>query len=132
MTFREAVYRLVQGVPRGRVVTYGQVASLLGRPRAARAVGYALGALRQPGSGQPYHAANVPWQRVINRLGGISGGGQDARALLQRQLLVDEGIAFGTDACCALERHRWSGPYPGWLSAWLQADFGTGAKEHSS
>ncbi len=60
------VYRLVAQVPKGKVVTYGQVAALLGAPRAARAVGTALRYL--PGS----LTRTVPWQRVINAAGGIS------------------------------------------------------------
>ncbi|HEV7735558.1 MAG TPA: MGMT family protein, partial [Candidatus Binatia bacterium] len=43
--FHREVYRLVRKIPRGRVVTYGQVAAMLGHPRAARAVGTALGSL---------------------------------------------------------------------------------------
>src|SRR6266849_5348279 len=46
--FYRLVYRVVRRVPRGRVVTYGQVAAILGQPRGARAVGMALGALRGP------------------------------------------------------------------------------------
>ena len=63
-TFYEAVYRIVRDIPRGRVMTYGQIATILGAPRAARAVGYALRA-----SGK---RSDVPWQRVINFRGGIS------------------------------------------------------------
>src|SRR5678816_2781734 len=57
--FRRLVYRVVARVPRGKVVTYGQVAAILGQPRAARAVGTALAAL-----GGAY-LNTVPWQRVI-------------------------------------------------------------------
>ena len=64
--FYTHVYRLVAQVPRGKVVTYGQVAALLGAPRAARAVGTALRYLPRELSQQ------VPWQRVINSSGGIS------------------------------------------------------------
>ena len=46
--FARAVYALVRRVPRGRVVTYGQVAAILGHPRAARAVGTALANLPAP------------------------------------------------------------------------------------
>ena len=95
--FYEAVYRLVRDIPRGRVMTYGQIAVILGQPRAARAVGYAMRAC-EPG---------VPWQRVINRHGGISHGGDPGRIVVQRQMLEDEGIAFREDGTCDLAVYRW-------------------------
>jgi methylated-DNA-protein-cysteine methyltransferase related protein len=81
------VYQAVRRIPRGRVATYGQVASLAGTPRGARAVGWALRALR---SGQ---AARVPWHRVVGAGGRLSpraGGGE----VLQRARLIAEGVAF--------------------------------------
>ncbi|MFM1921956.1 MAG: hypothetical protein RLZZ303_3590, partial [Candidatus Hydrogenedentota bacterium] len=81
--FYEAVYKLVRDIPRGRVMTYGQIATILGVPRAARAVGYALRGCSDP---------RVPWQRVINRQGEISGKGAGERPLLQRELLEEEGV----------------------------------------
>ena len=60
--FRGAVYRFVRTIPRGRVVTYGQIAALLGAPRAARAVGMAM----------RHCPAGLPWHRVVNARGGIS------------------------------------------------------------
>ena len=73
------VYRLVARVPKGRVVTYGQVAAILGAPRAARAVGTALRHLPRPLS------KKVPWHRVINASGGISSPG-DVRDLARLML----------------------------------------------
>src|ERR1043166_7534750 len=75
------VYRLVAQVPKGKVVTYGQVAALLGVPRAARAVGAALRHLPRP------LARTIPWQRVINSSGGISIRGDVIRVEEQRWLL---------------------------------------------
>lgn len=60
--FFRRVYALVRLVPRGRVVTYGQLARALGAPRAARTVGWALRAC----------PADVPWYRVVNARGEIS------------------------------------------------------------
>jgi len=54
----EEIYAVVRRIPRGRVTTYGAVAQLLGRPRGARQVGYALAALRGT-------RHDVPWQRVL-------------------------------------------------------------------
>jgi methylated-DNA-protein-cysteine methyltransferase-like protein len=97
-TFYEAVYRVVREIPQGRVMTYGQIATLLGAPRAARAVGYALRA-----SSPDDH---IPWQRVINRTGGISARGEVERPLLQRVLLEAEGVRFRADETCDLREFQ--------------------------
>jgi methylated-DNA-protein-cysteine methyltransferase related protein len=101
--FARQVYRVVCQVPKGRVVTYGQVASLAGRPRAARAVGSALRALK--GS----LAGTVPWQRVINAAGRCSHIDR-VRAAEQRELLKREGVRFDRSGRVDLERARWKGP----------------------
>jgi methylated-DNA-protein-cysteine methyltransferase-like protein len=100
--FARAVYALVRRVPRGRVVTYGQVAAILGHPRAARAVGTALSNL--PASLKHI----VPWQRVINASGGVSARGDVLRPDLQRELLELEGVM--QRGRVDLARYRWSGP----------------------
>lgn len=85
--FFARVYEAVRRIPRGRVATYGQVAAWLGVPRGARAVGWALRALR-PGPGR-----SVPWHRVVGRGGRISfreGGGPEA----QVRKLKSEGVRF--------------------------------------
>lgn len=102
--FSAAVYRLVARVPKGKVVTYGQVAALLGVPRAPRAVGTALRRLPPP------LFRTVPWQRVISASGGISIRGDLIRAEQQRWLLEDEGIEFGRHGKVDLDIYRWSGP----------------------
>src|SRR5438094_7014323 len=83
--FYRLVYRLVSGVPRGKVVTYGQVAAILGQPRGARAVGVALGAL----GGDLLDL--VPWQRVISAAGRCSHR-DGFWADVQRDLLQREGV----------------------------------------
>jgi len=97
--FRQAVLRVVRSVPPGRVVTYGQVALLAGRPGAARAVGAVLRGLQEADG-------DVPWQRVVNAGGGIStykvGHGE-----LQAALLRAEGVAVSPTGSLPLERHRW-------------------------
>ena len=97
--FYEAVYKVVRDIPRGRVMTYGQIATLLGSPRAARAVGYAL---RAGG-----RRNDVPWQRVINGRGRISARNEVERPMLQRVMLEAEGVVFGLDAACDLAALRW-------------------------
>lgn len=66
MTFHDRVYAVVRKIPKGKVATYGQVAALMGSPRASRQVGWALHALDASKS------ENVPWQRVVNKQGYIS------------------------------------------------------------
>ncbi len=101
--FYRQVYDLVRKIPSGKIANYGQIAGMLGKPHGARAVGYALNALR---GGKVFPP--VPWHRVINYQGKISlppGGGFET----QRDLLVEEGIEFDEDAACNFEGHRWDG-----------------------
>ncbi len=108
--FHRLVYRLVRKVPRGKVVTYGQVAAILGHPRAARAVGQALRML-------PAGLLKVvPWQRVINASGGISIRGDVSRPDLQRELLEAEGVRFSRGGKVDLKRARWAGPSREWIT----------------
>jgi methylated-DNA-protein-cysteine methyltransferase-like protein len=102
--FARAVYAVVRHVPRGTVVTYGQVAAMLGHPRAARAVGTALA--RLPRS----LVAKVPWQRVINSAGKISYKGDFFRPEIQRRLLEAEGVRFSDSERVNLRKYRWAGP----------------------
>ena len=85
--FQNAVYTMVSRIPGGKIASYGGVAALLGKPRAARAVGAALSAL-------PEHH-NVPWWRVVNRNGEISTSSIFHTAQVQRALLEGEGVTFG-------------------------------------
>jgi methylated-DNA-protein-cysteine methyltransferase-like protein len=67
-TYRDRVYEIVRQVPSGRVMTYGQIAEILGEGYTPRTVGYVM------------HGAdseNVPWQRVINSQGACSTGTND-------------------------------------------------------
>jgi methylated-DNA-protein-cysteine methyltransferase-like protein len=106
--FHRLVYRVVRRVPRGKVVTYGQVAAILGHPRAARAVGTALRQL------PPVLQRTVPWQRVINAAGRISHRGDVFRPDRQRELLAAEGISFDRGGRVDLRRARWKGPTREW------------------
>ena len=81
--FTARVLSVVRRIPPGRVATYGDVAALAGRPRAARAVGNIMRGCNRP---------DVPCHRVIaagGRLGGYGG-----RELLKRALLLAEGISI--------------------------------------
>ena len=101
--FHERVYQTVRGVPAGFVTTYGDVATILGSPRVARHVGWALAALVDT-------ETDVPWHRVINAKGRISFKGQTFRAEHQRQRLEREGIGFDEAGQIDLKRHRWIYP----------------------
>ncbi len=92
--FNAQVYRLVNQVPPGRVVTYGQVARALGKVRGARAVGWALSAAPE---------GACPWQRVINSQGRVSPRENADR---QRHLLEAEGVIF-EDGVVDLNRFGW-------------------------
>jgi methylated-DNA-protein-cysteine methyltransferase-like protein len=96
--FYHAVWQIVRLVPRGRVVTYGQIATWLGSPRAARAVGYAL-----------LHATDpkLPWHRVINARGQISVGGRLHRPEEQQQRLRRERVRFDAAGRIDLRRYGW-------------------------
>ena len=89
MSFRARVHAVVSQIPRGRVMGYGHVAAVLGCPRAARQVGWALAALPR--------GTDVPWQRVIRSSGALAFQGDPARGAIQRALLEDEGVVFEDD-----------------------------------
>lgn len=93
------IYAAVRRIPRGRVATYGQVATLAGLPRHARQVGYALHALPE-GSG-------VPWQRVVNAAGAVSPRADPRFAGEQRTRLEREGVVFNGNGRIALSRYQW-------------------------
>ena len=88
-SFFEEVYAAVKKIPRGRVLNYGRVAAMCGRPRASRIVGCALHV-------NPYFG-KVPCHRVVFRDGSLAKafvfGGED----VQRQMLLNEGIIFICD-----------------------------------
>ena len=80
-TFSAQVYELVAQIPLGKVISYGQIARLLGNPRGARRVGWAMGRCPE----------NLPWQRVVMADGSIAGG---PSASVRRTLLEAEGVSF--------------------------------------
>lgn len=85
--FFERVYDVVRQVPKGTVVTYGQVARLVGEPRKARFVGFAM-------HGSPGMAGGVPCHRVVFKDGSLAPGFAFGGPDVQRQMLEDEGVAF--------------------------------------
>ncbi len=93
------IYKVVREIPTGKVATYGQIACLIGRPRHARQVGYALAAA-------PEHLA-LPWHRVVNSRGEISQRRKPGYDEFQRILLEDEGVVFDARGRIPLARFQW-------------------------
>jgi len=106
--FFEQVYKVVRCIPPGKVSSYGRIAAMLGHPHAARAVGYALSALRQPEKAG-YTSTNVPWQRVVNSQGRISIRHREQTANKQAQILRDEGVAVNENGRIDLNIYLWKG-----------------------
>jgi len=91
--FYHRIYRVVRHIPKGRVATYGVVARLAGRPGAARTVGWALSALPEE--------SDVPWWRVLN------AAGADHGSVVQRALLLREGVKFAAGGAVNLAVFGW-------------------------
>lgn len=97
----EKIYEQVRRIPRGKVATYGQIATLAGNPHWSQIVGYALHSNPEPGI--------IPCHRVVNRFGGTAaafafGGGDRQRALLE-----EEGVVFRANGTVDLTRYLWDG-----------------------
>lgn len=95
------VYDVVRRIPKGRVMTYGQLATVVESRLSPRAVGWAM-------HGCP---KGVPWQRVVNASGGTSTDRlSDMPPGLQRALLEAEGVVFRPNGTLDLTRYRWVPP----------------------
>jgi methylated-DNA-protein-cysteine methyltransferase-like protein len=96
--YRERVFEVVERIPAGRVMTYGQIADLLGEGYTARTVGFVM------------HSADeekTPWHRVINSQGGCSTGRIILPPDKQQRMLEAEGIEFDARGRCNLGHYRW-------------------------
>ncbi|MCU1265602.1 MAG: putative Methylated-DNA--[protein]-cysteine S-methyltransferase [Acidobacteria bacterium] len=95
--YRERVFKLVQRIPRGRVMTYGQVAAILGEGYTPRTVGFVM------------HSSegDLPWHRVINAQGACSTGGLLLPTNKQQLMLEREGVKFDERGRCDLQRYVW-------------------------
>ena len=99
MTFDEKVYAAVCKIPRGKVATYGQVAAVIGKPNAARAVGNALH--RNPAEGI------VPCHRVVNAKGELAQNFAFDGPMEQKVRLEAEGVEVSTDFKVELSKYQW-------------------------
>src|SRR5438132_2042033 len=93
--YRERVYKIVRRIPRGRVMTYGQIAYTLGEGYTPRTVGFVM------------HGADerkTPWQRVINSQGRCSTGRIVLPSDKQQRMLERESVKFDATGRCNLEK----------------------------
>lgn len=97
--FKERVLKIISEVPYGKVVSYGQVATYAGAPRAARQVGWILN--------QTEGKVSVPWWRVVNNQGRISikGTRYNTREVM-RKLLESEGVLVNDELEFDIEQYR--------------------------
>ncbi|MFN2491403.1 MAG: MGMT family protein [Pyrinomonadaceae bacterium] len=95
--YRERVYRIVRSIPRGRVMTYGQIAEILGEGYTPRTIGFVM------------HSSDdkTPWHRVVNAQGACSTGRIAIPYDKQRRMLEAEGISFNERARCNLQKYLW-------------------------
>jgi methylated-DNA-protein-cysteine methyltransferase-like protein len=95
--YRERVYKIVRRIPRGRVMTYGQIAELLGEGYTPRTVGFVM------------HASpdGTPWHRVLNAQGACSTGRVVLPHDKQQRLLEQEGVVFNKSNRCDLQTYLW-------------------------
>lgn len=96
--YRERVYKIVRRIPRGRVMTYGQIAYMLGQGYTPRTVGFVMHGADE---------SNTPWHRVINSQGKVSTGRIVLPTDKQQRLLEREGVKFNERGRCDLETFLW-------------------------
>lgn len=85
-SFRDKVYRLTKSIPKGKVATYGQLARLAGKPKAARAIGLFM--RTNP------DAPRTPCHRVVASDGDLTGYSGAGGVAKKRKMLIDEGVSF--------------------------------------
>ena len=98
-TFSERVFDIVRQIPEGKVSTYGQIARMMGSPRSARYVGWALRGNKEP--------VATPCHRVIFKDGRICEGYAFGGPAAQRELLESEGVAFLDDTHVDMDACLW-------------------------
>ena len=99
-SFFESVYEMVRQIPRGHVASYGQIARLVGSPRKARFVGFAMHA-------SPGMAGGVPCHRVVFKDGSLAPGFAFGGPGAQREMLMDEGVTFHDDDHVDMAACQW-------------------------
>lgn len=95
--FQKRVYKAVEQIPKGRVVTYGEVARMAGSPRASRAVGNIL-------HNNPFFGV-VPCHRVVHADGALAAPFAFGGAGVQREMLEKEGVIFTQEGKVDMKKH---------------------------
>ena len=96
--FASRVHTLVESIPSGKVMTYGQIAAVCGYAYAA----WEVGQIAHVGS------STLPWQRVVNKQGGMASGFHPGGPYGQRLLLEQEGVVFDeADTIVNLSEYIW-------------------------
>ena len=103
--FADRVFDAVRAIPRGKVSTYGQIARLIGSPRSARYVGFALRANPAPG----IDPASIPCHRVVFKDGSLTDGYAFGGPDEQRRLLEAEDVLFADDTRVDMAACLWDG-----------------------
>lgn len=98
MNFKETIYQLTRRIPKGKVATYGQLAALAGKPKAARAVGVCM--RTNP------DAPRTPCHRVVSATGQLTGYSAQGGVAQKRKMLIAEGVQFIGDRV-NLSRSKW-------------------------
>lgn len=93
-TFQREVHSIVTAIPSGKVVTYGQIAYLIGRPQCSRMVGQAMHNVPD--------GLHLPCHRVVNSQGRPAPFWEE-----QRMLLEAEGVAFRKNGCVDMKKYQW-------------------------
>lgn len=99
--FKERVYQIVGSIPKGRVMTYGQVAAMAGAAWAA----WEVGQIAHTGP------ADLPWQRVVNKSGGLARG-YPGSFDSHKRALETEGIPVDDDYRVDIKDLQWQPPHP--------------------
>lgn len=106
--FNDAVYAMVCRIPAGKVATYGQIARLIGQPRKARFVGFAMHVTPQPHEGDG-ESVIIPSHRVVFKDGALCEGYAFGGPETQRALLEAEGVLFVDDTHVDMSVCQWDG-----------------------
>lgn len=99
-SFFEQVYEVARQIPKGRVTSYGAIATVLGTKLSARMVGWAM-------NGAGLAKPKVPAHRVVNRNGMLSGKHHFATPTRMEELLKKEGIKVKNDVIVDFKKHFW-------------------------
>ena len=95
--FKESIYALVGQIPEGRLMTYGQIAALCGKPRGAWEVGQIA----------HFGPEELPWHRVVNKQGGLASGWPNGGRQAHAALLAAEGVAVSDEFVVDIASLQW-------------------------